>query len=61
MNIIKHWLRTMKCRFAGTPSGQSAEAQRVALIRRIRGKYKAVPGTVEDFLRERYAESQAEA
>ena len=37
-----------------------SEAERAALVREARGKYKAVPGTVEDFLRERHEESQAE-
>jgi len=38
----------------------SSETERAALIREARGKYRAVPGTVEDFLRERHEESQAE-
>lgn len=37
-----------------------SEVRRAALVREARGKYKAVPGTVEDFLRERHEESQAE-
>jgi hypothetical protein len=32
----------------------------MALVRETRGKYRAVPGTVEDFLRERHEESRAE-
>jgi hypothetical protein len=58
-DIVKHWFRTIKRRFAKTPSGDSAETERTALIREIRGKYRAVPGTVEDFLRERREESRA--
>jgi len=36
------------------------EVERAVLVREMRGKYRAVPGTVEDFLRERHEESQAE-
>lgn len=49
----------------GHPSGRagsshSAEAKRKALVREAKGKYKGMFSSVDDFLRERHEENEAE-
>jgi len=52
--------RVLSGRSAENSMTGRSEAERAAIIRALRGRYSAVPGTVEDFLRERHEESHTE-